>query len=148
MVKNLSVYNAPFIKIDKKKVHLLISGLKELFDFKINSLSINFISSEDIIPINSHYLKHSGSTDIITFNYSEEYSNFDGEIFISCQDAEENAKKFKVSFDNELLRLLIHGVLHLLGYDDIKAVEKKKMKKIENELVLKFEKKIRKLVIK
>ena len=49
----------------------------------------------------------------------------DGEIFISLKDAEENSKKYRVSFDNELLRLIIHGILHLLGYDDITLQKEK-----------------------
>lgn len=147
MIKNLTVSSAGAKKIDKKKVHSLINELKMLLKFEIKSFDINFISSEDIIAINSKYLRHNFSTDIITFNYSGECLNFDGEIFISFEDAKENAKKFKVSFDNEIVRLIIHGVLHMLGYDDVTKAKRIKMKKIEDELVAKFKTKYRKMVI-
>lgn len=148
MVKNLTVACPKNIKLDKRKIHFLVGKLKDLLKFEITSFEINFISSEEIFSINSRYLKHFRTTDIITFNYSGENFNFDGEIFISIDDAKENAKKFRVTFDNEIMRLVIHGVLHMLGYDDTSVTKKKEMKKIENELVHKFQKNIRKLVIK
>jgi probable rRNA maturation factor len=148
MVKNLTVACSKNIRLDKRKLHFLVGELKTLLKFEITSFEISFIPSEEIFAINSRYLKHFCTTDIITFNYSGENFNFDGEIFISIEDAKNNANKFGVTFDNEIMRLVIHGILHMLGYDDTTAVEKKKMKKIENELVHRFEKNIRKLVIK
>ena len=148
MVKNLSVYCNKKYGIDKKSIHSLIKELKTILNFEIRIFEINFITSEDIININTQYLGHKNSTDIITFNYSGENNNFDGEIYISLEDALENSKKFKVSFDNEIIRLVIHGVLHMLGYDDIKATDKKKMKVLENSLVARFKNKFSKVVIK
>jgi probable rRNA maturation factor len=148
MIKNLTVSSPRKYKIDKKKTHLLIGELKRELKFDITSFEVNFVSNEEIFEINSRYLKHFSTTDIITFNYSGENFNFDGEIFISFDEAKENAKKFGVSFDNELLRLVIHGVLHMIGLDDTTAQKKKVMKKKENELVHKFEKIIRKLTVK
>ena len=148
MVKNLSISCGKGIKIDKKKIHELVAGLKPVLEFKVSSLTINFVTPEEILEINSQYLKHFFTTDIITFNYSGENFNFDGEIFISYEDALKNSKKFKVSFDNELLRLVIHGILHLSGFDDMKKEEKRIMKKLENDLVKIFEKKFRKLILK
>jgi len=148
MVKNLIVSTPRKFKIDKKKVHLLVGELKRELKFEITSFEVNFVSNDEIFEINSRYLKHFSTTDIITFNYSGENFNFDGEIFISFDEAKENAKKFGVSFDNELLRLVVHGVLHMIGLDDTTAQKKKVMKKKENELVHKFEKIIRKLTVK
>lgn len=148
MVKNLTVTCTENIRLDKRKLHSLVNELKSILKFEITSFEINFVSSDEIFLINSRYLKHFRTTDIITFNYSGENFNFDGEIFISIEDAKENAKKFGVTFDNELMRLVIHGILHMLGYDDTTAPEKKKMKKMENELVHRFENNIRKLVKK
>lgn len=110
------------------------SLIKEL-DFIIESLPINFISSDQIIDINKEYLNHNYSTDIITFNYSGSNKKLDGEIFISVDDAKKNAREFDNSIKEELLRLVIHGILHLLGYDDIKAGDRKKMKELENRLL-------------
>ena len=72
-----------------------------------------------IHDINKSYLKHDYTTDIITFNYSNSLEQIDGEIFISIDDALSNSKKFKVTLSDELVRLVIHGILHLLGYDDL-----------------------------
>ena len=77
------------------------------------------------------------ATDIITFNYSNVLDQIDGEIFISIEDALNNSKKYKVSLSDELVRLVIHGILHLLGYDDLNTSEKKIMKRLENKLLSK-----------
>ncbi|MBA4318377.1 MAG: rRNA maturation RNase YbeY [Flavobacterium sp.] len=146
-MKNLTVYCSAGKKVDKRKIHSLVKNLKSLLKFEIVSFDINFISSEDIISINSKYLRHKCTTDIITFNYSGECLNFDGEIFISMDDASENAKKFKVSLDNEIVRLVVHGILHMLGYDDVTKIKRNKMKIMEDDLVDKFQKKYRKLVL-
>ena len=148
MIKNLTVNSDRKIKINKNAIHKIISLLKSEFSFDVISLPINFITSEQIIMINTQYLGHNFSTDIITFNYSGENDSFDGEIFISVDDAFSNSKKYKVSLDNEIIRLVIHGILHLLGFDDKNKFDLKKMKKEENRLVSEFEKKTIKIIIK
>lgn len=138
-MKNIRIYGN-YSEINKKNIHLLIKNLSKLLDFNIVSLEINFISGNKIEEINSQYLKHYNTTDIITFNYSDSASNLDGELFISVDDARINANKFKVTFLEEITRLVIHGILHLLGYDDQQRNDKIKMKRIENKLLntLKF----------
>lgn len=136
MIKNLSV-TSEFKNINKLSVHKLINSLKSELGFKITDLTINFISSENITILNKKHLKHSYSTDIITFNYSGSNQYLDGELFISVEDAARNAIKYKVSLNNELVRLVIHGLLHLLGYNDKKLNEKKIMKSVENQLTYK-----------
>ncbi|MBK8946481.1 MAG: rRNA maturation RNase YbeY [Ignavibacteriae bacterium] len=147
MIKNLTVYSIPKIKIDKRNVHKLVLLIKKEYSFNISSLIINFISEKEIIPINQKYLDHNFSTDIITFNYSGENDTLDGEIFISFDDACFNSKKFDVSIDIELIRLVIHGILHLLGFDDKDKIARKKMKIEENRLVNKFQNEIKKITI-
>lgn len=127
--------NSSNIKIDKLLVHKLIQKLKNYFELNISSLVINFITAAEIEKINIKYLDHHYSTDIITFNYDGKKNLIDGEIFISSIDAEHNARKYNVSFEEEIIRLLIHGILHLLGYDDKKQSQKKIMKKYENKLL-------------
>jgi len=107
-------------------------------EFSLDSLFINFITSEEIHNINKEYLNHDRSTDIITFNYSGKYDKLDGEIFISIKDAEVFAKKYKVTPNKEIIRLIIHGILHLKGYNDIKKADRTKMKRIENNLTNKY----------
>ncbi len=134
-MKNLIVYANKEFKIKKTEVHKVIVQLQKKMNFSVESLQVNFINSEQILEINKKYLNHHYTTDIITFNYSGDTRNFDGEIFISADDAKENAAKFNVDFNQEILRLITHGILHLAGYDDEQPENKKIMKKLENKYV-------------
>lgn len=133
-MKKLRVYSVTK-NLNKIKVHYLVQSLSTELTFSLLNLEINFISEESILDINKRFLKHNYSTDIITFNYSGEAKHIDGEIFISIDDALINSKKYKVSISEELVRLVIHGVLHLLGYDDQTSSDKKIMKRLENKLL-------------
>jgi rRNA maturation RNase YbeY len=135
-LKNLHIYSVQK-KIKRSKVHDLIKSLSVELNFLASNLEINFISGEDIHAINKSYLKHDYTTDIITFNYSDSLQKIDGEIFISIDDALSNSKKFRVTLSEELVRLVIHGILHLLGYDDQNLTDKKIMKRLENKLLSK-----------
>ncbi|MEL6926616.1 MAG: rRNA maturation RNase YbeY, partial [Bacteroidota bacterium] len=88
---------------------------------------VNFIFCSDqyLHKINLDYLQHDTYTDIITFPYSDQ--PVEGDVFISVERVRENAKTYKVSFEQELHRVVIHGVLHLLGYLDKTKAEKEKM---------------------
>lgn len=103
---------------------------------KENSIlkQLNYIlcSDEYLQEINLEYLNHKSLTDIITFDNSEESGQIEGDIFISIDRVKENAEKFKVPFENELLRVIIHGALHLIGYSDKTDSEKKVMRKKED----------------
>jgi len=146
-MKNVNVYSENKTKINKLLVHSIVSRISKDFSLKVKSLEINFVSRESIQKVNNEYLLHDYSTDIITFDYSNERNILDGEIIISLQDAKENSKKFQVTFDNELLRLIIHGILHLLGYDDITPSKRKVMKKVEDTITEKLGKYSKGLVI-
>jgi probable rRNA maturation factor len=134
-LKNLFVYSERNFKVDKRNIHKIVFLLTKELLFSIESIYINLVSSDEIKEINNKYLEHNFSTDIITFNYSGENDTLDGEIFISLDDACKNAKKYVVSLDKEILRLVIHGFLHLLGYDDTSPKDKKIMKAEEDRLV-------------
>lgn len=134
MVKNLQVYSEDS-SIRKRAIHSLISSLKSEFDLDISFLSISFISSKELKVINKKYLHHDYATDIITFNYSRKMKLIDGEILISFKDAEVNAKKYKSNYSKEICRLIIHGVLHLLNYDDNTKKSRIIMKQMENKLI-------------
>ncbi len=136
-MRNLRIYSKnKYVK--KRDVHKLVSALSEKLNFSILTLDINLISTKQIKKINIDYLNHAYSTDIITFNYSKQSNVFDAEIFISVDDAIANAVKFQVSIQTELARLIIHGILHLLGYDDQKKNKKIMMKRQENKLLNTF----------
>ncbi len=136
MIKNLSIISE-FKSLKKTSVHKLINSLMKELNFEIESLHINFVDSLTIEKINRDYLNHNYSTDVISFNYSGDNDILDGEIFISVRDAGLNAKKYKESLNKELTRLVIHGILHLIGYNDKKKSEKKIMKTLENRLTYK-----------
>src|SRR5690554_6905340 len=106
-MKNLYVENEPEFFILKRNIHSIIADLKRELKFSISFLQINFVGLKQIAIINEKYLNHKGSTDIITFNYSDRTFNLDGECYICIPVAEENARKFGVSLQNELLRLII-----------------------------------------
>jgi probable rRNA maturation factor len=136
--KNVIVSNLKKYKIDKSLIKNVIEYLKDELIFEISDLEVNFVSSDKIIQINKKYLNHHFSTDIITFNYSNKKKKLDAELYISVENALFNSKRFGVTFEQEIVRLLIHGILHLMGYDD-KTVQKKQiMKRKEDNLLSNF----------
>ncbi len=97
---------------------------------KLGEINYIFCDDEYLLEKNQTYLNHDTYTDIITFDYSKENS-VSGDIFISIERLKENARKFAVPFDTELRRVMIHGVLHLIGYKDKSDKEKKLMREKE-----------------
>ena len=99
---------------------------------KKSIISINYIFCTDsyLLQMNQGYLNHDTLTDIITFDYSEK-SNLEGEVYISIERVKENSEIFNRPFDEELHRVIIHGLLHLMGFGDKSAVEKTRMRKKE-----------------
>jgi len=146
-LKNLSVSTSKKIKVEKRSVHSLVTKLSNFLSVKLESLNINFVDAEYLLNINKDYLNHNYQTDIITFNYSGSNTLLDGEIFISVDEAINNALKYSVTLDSEIVRLVIHGILHLVGFDDESASEKRKMKKQENMLTEIFEKEYKNIVV-
>lgn len=95
---------------------------------------IGFVFCDDafLLNLNQEYLQHDTFTDIISFDYS--FGNtLQGEIYISTERVKENAKKYDNSFENELRRVMVHGVLHLCGYKDKTTEEKEKMRQKEDK---------------
>jgi probable rRNA maturation factor len=90
-----------------------------------------FVNDDRLLEMNQQFLNHNTFTDIITFDYSEG-NNIHGDIFISIDRVRENAKKFETSFNNELHRVMIHGVLHLCGLKDKSKADAERMRQEEN----------------
>lgn len=106
-------------------------------NFILGALNFIFCSDEYLLKINVEYLNHDYYTDVITFNYNEA-NIVSGDIFISTERVKENALEFNISEKEELCRVIIHGVLHLLGFDDKVKEDKEKMTSEENEYLKDF----------
>jgi rRNA maturation RNase YbeY len=104
----------------------IISEKKEL-----GEVSYVFCPDEYLYKINVEYLQHKTYTDIITFDYTEE-NVINGDIFVSVERVKENAQLYKTTFENELNRVIIHGILHLLGYKDKSDDDAKTMRNKED----------------
>lgn len=125
---------------DKRKLEHWIQSVIDKENRQLEIIEIIFVDSNTIQEINVKYLNHNYPTDIITFNKSF-LNSIAGEIYISIDVVKENSKKFsKKSFENELNRVIIHGVLHLIGYDDVSEEQKSVMRKKENESLSYLEK--------
>ena len=118
----------------KKNILSLIKKEKK----KAGTISFTFCDDKFLLALNKKFLRHDTLTDIITFQYPSKALS--GEIFISIPRVKENAKKFDVSFENELHRVMIHGILHLCGYTDKTPRKKKKMTKKEGHYLNYFKK--------
>ena len=100
---------------------------------------LNFILTTDRVlrGINRKFLKHNYNTDVISFRYNTG-DIIDGEVYISVDTVKENAKNYKVSYETEMLRVIIHGLVHLCGYDDSTDWEKMKMREMEDYWISKY----------
>lgn len=106
----------------------------------VGNISYLFCADGYLLKINRQFLKHNFYTDIITFDYSIK-NRVEGEIFISIDRVKENAKTFKQTFQKELLRTIIHGILHLCGYKDKTPGDSKRMRMKEDEALAMFDSK-------
>ena len=129
----------PFSLPNETDIALWIAKVINLEHYTLEELNIIFSSDEYLHGINITYLNHDTYTDIITFDQSEQAHTVQGDIFISIPRVMENAEQFKVDFEDELHRVVIHGVLHLMGYKDKTPSETTQMrKKEEASLSLRF----------
>ena len=101
----------------------------------IGDVSVILYDSEDFLKINLRYLNHNSMTDVITFDYTIK-NKINGDIFINIDYVTANSKKYETKFENELYRVIIHGVLHLLNYNDKTKKEKDEMRKKEDFYLL------------
>lgn len=124
---------------NKNLIRTLIHKLFLEENAVLNKLSYIFCTDSYLIELNIKYLNHTTLTDVITFPLSEPGAPIAGEIYISIDRIKENAKKFSVQYQTELLRVIIHGALHLCGYTDKKRAEKEIMRGREDYYIEKFQ---------
>lgn len=120
-------------KISKKNniKKWIIHIIEKEFKKSLGNINFYFTDDSEILEINKKYLNHNYFTDIITFSYCTENS-ISGDIVISVDTVKFNAQYYKVTFENELQRVIIHGVLHLLGFDDTTEQQRIEMSEKEN----------------
>jgi rRNA maturation RNase YbeY len=129
---NFFSQDVPFTLPNPRKTSSWIKKTLQAEKRSLTQLNFIFCSDEHLLGINIQYLKHNTYTDIITFDNSESPKTVEGDIFISIERVEENAKKLSVPFIEELRRVIIHGVLHLIGYSDKGEAQIKQMRKKED----------------
>ena len=119
----------------KNKTHLKkwIIETVQAEESYVGELNFIFCSDEYLLKINQEYLNHDTYTDIITFDSSEKEDEISGDIFISAERVAENASQLKIDFQNELHRVIIHGVLHLIGFLDKSPEDKTLMTSKEDQ---------------
>jgi probable rRNA maturation factor len=139
----------------KINTRLLREIVEQVFvELKIESvesveLGISLVGAREMTLLNETFLKHEGSTDIITFDYQEPGTGsrkpelkLHGELFICVDEAILQAKRFRSTWQSEIVRYVVHGILHLLGHDDLKPALRRRMKREENRLVRRLSQKI------
>lgn len=114
-----------------------ISKVVNDYDFSLGDVTFIFCDDEFLHKINLEYLNHDTLTDIISFDYSLR-NEIHGEVYISIERVKENAKEFNESFDKELKRVIIHGILHFLGFKDKTDKEQQQMRFLEEKAIDKF----------
>ncbi|TAJ11229.1 rRNA maturation RNase YbeY [Marinilabiliaceae bacterium JC017] len=121
-----------FPAINNEEVNKWLVKVIEGNNRTTGDISIIFCSDCYLLRINQEYLKHDYYTDIITFNYCEK-EVISGDLFISIDTVQSNSEKYNVTFQSELHRVIVHGILHLIGFNDKTEMESKEMRNAENQ---------------
>ena len=129
------LYQAEGVKLPSMKRRKITNWIKIVADSyqrKTGDIAFIFCSDKKILEVNNQYLQHDYYTDIITFDYSED-NTISGDIFISLDTVKSNADQFGTDYDNEMNRIIIHGILHLCGINDKAPGEREHMTECENK---------------
>ena len=118
--------------IRQDEISAWVKAVAETYHKRTGDIAYIFCSDEKILEVNKAYLQHDYYTDVITFDYTEGDKN-GGDIFISVDTVRSNAEQFGTDYDEELHRIIIHGVLHLCGINDKGPGEREMMTRHENE---------------
>ena len=129
-------------KFDNNLINTLIKSIINSEGREINSINLILTDDEFLRKMKNIYFKQDVYTDVISFNLEGPNENIEGEIYISMDRIIENAKLLKSSIDMELKRIMIHGILHLIGYKDQTNSQKENMTKLENKYLAKNLKKV------
>ena len=115
-----------------KHIHDWIKRVILNEEFVLSEINVVFASDHYLLTLNKEHLAHDYYTDIVTFDYHTEPKEIHGDLFISKERVIENASAFNVSINHELLRVVVHGLLHLFGYSDKSEKDKELMRSMED----------------
>jgi len=118
--------------IKRREISAWVKGVAQKHGKKVGEIAYIFCNDEKILDVNREYLQHDYYTDIITFDYTEE-DVISGDLFISLDTVRSNSEQIGVEYRQELLRVIIHGILHLCGINDKAPGEREIMEMHENE---------------
>ena len=133
-------YNTDFLLNNESEVAELISTVAISKGKSIDKFFYHFVSKAKIQQVNNDHLKHNFVTDVITFDYSDD-KLISAEAFVCPEEVLKNAKRYSQPADNEVIRVLLHAVLHVLGYDDKSKESRQEMRKQEDHFLAIFNKK-------
>lgn len=131
MAISFQAENIKLPDIKKRNTSAWIKAVAGSYSKTVGEIAYLFCNDDKILEVNRQYLKHDFYTDIITFDYSEG-DKISGDIFISLDTVISNSQKYSTDYQEELYRVIIHGILHLCGLDDGSEDEKKSMREAEN----------------
>ena len=125
---------------DKRKLSAFLDELLRKHKKTVSKTALTYIFCNDeyLLQINRQFLDHDTYTDIITFDLGEHPKELVGEIYISLNRIAENAEKFGITYNEELHRVIFHGALHLCGFKDKSAADKKEMRKMEDRCLSQY----------
>ena len=124
--------NIPFPKIRRRETTTWIKEVALAHGYKVGEIGYLFCNDEKILEVNNEFLNHDYYTDIITFDYTEG-KEINGDIIISLDTVKSNAEKYRKDYNEELHRVIIHGILHLCGINDKGPGDREIMEKEENK---------------
>jgi len=134
--------------VNKKEIPLTLAETRQLAknvcrgeNIRTGTLSIVFVSAEEIEKINIQFLNHHYPTDVMVFLLNNPNEPFEGEIYICPEMAQAQSEEYSVTYREEVMRLIVHGVLHTAGYDDTTDEERKAMIEKGDEYITAFEQK-------
>jgi len=133
----LFFYNTNFTLPNKRPVKKWLTEVVKQTHKKVGQINIVFCNDEQLLVLNKQFLNHNALTDILTFDSSDK-KFLHADIYISIDRVIENARKYKNNFEEELRRVMVHGILHLCGYKDKKIVDRQLMKQKEDEALTIF----------
>lgn len=136
----LQIFNTTTLKLPCEEADCI-----KVFEFvakheqaSFDSVEVAYVDEEEIIRVNKEFLQRDYVTDIISFSYDEDDSNIEGTLYCCLPRIIDQAKEFDQPIEKEFLRILIHGLLHLIGYDDQTDTEKAEMTRLEDQYLSMF----------